>query len=128
MPTHYTIHKDQGYVLLKFVGEFNDNTLFADYQKFIDSESWIPGLNELIDLSEADFSAITSTGMIRLGRYTEEMLLKHEIDYIRTAIYAPDNLPFGMSRVYSAHADDSPEHTRVFRDFEKAKNWLQAAD
>ncbi len=42
----------------------------------------------------------------------------------RATDYDPVDTPFGLGRVHQAWSDSSPEFVRVFRDKEKAIEWL----
>ena len=44
--------------------------------------------------------------------------------HIIIAIVAPDDLQYGMSRIWQAYADESGFMTRVFRDRKSADLWL----
>ena len=79
---------------------------------------------EFADLSEADMRLVTSSGLAELANDVEEEFRKLGIESIKTAVYSPDDLPFGLGRVYQAWSDESPERVRVFRDRSKAIEWL----
>jgi len=79
----------------------------------------------LVDLSQAEVSEITTDCVRRLALYVESVFRAQGISSAKTAVYAPKDLPFGLSSVYSAYASESPENVRVFRDLFEAKEWLK---
>jgi hypothetical protein len=81
-------------------------------------------MKELADLSEADLTEITADGVWNLARMVEELFRPHNI-FPKVAVYAPNDLDYGMARIYSAHAEKFEAH-RVFRDFDEARAWLLA--
>jgi hypothetical protein len=43
----------------------------------------------------------------------------------RRAVVAPEDLSFGLARMYGAHRGDLSELVRVFRDLDQALRWLE---
>ena len=80
--------------------------------------------SELADLSEADMSQVTTGGLAELSKFVAEDYLSLGIESVKTAVYSPDDMPFGLARVYEAWSDSSPELVMVFRDREEAIQWL----
>ena len=124
MSITFTINHKDGYFVSSLKGSVTDDELLNSIKSFYESELWIPGMNELFDLSEGDASQITAEGLERLAVYTEQMYRKNEVEFMKTAVYAPKDLPFGLSRMYEVMIAESPEHFHVFRDLDKAKRWL----
>jgi hypothetical protein len=44
---------------------------------------------------------------------------------VKTAIFAPEDFPFGIGRIYEALTPKSPQTVQVFRDISEAKRWLE---
>lgn len=101
-----------------------DDELLNSFIAFYESKQWLPGMNELTDLSEGDASQITTDGLKRLAITTEQIFRNNGIKFSKTAVYAPKDLSFGLSRMYEIMIDESPENFHVFRDIDKAKSWL----
>ena len=124
MSITFTINHKDGYFVSSLKGSVTDDELLNSIKSFYESELWIPGMNELFDLSECDASQITAEGLERLAVYTEQIYRKNEVEFMKTAVYAPKDLPFGLSRMYEVMIDESPESFYVFKDIDKAKRWL----
>lgn len=116
-------HKDN-YFVSSFKGLVTDAELLNSFKAFYESEQWVPGMNELTDLSEGDGSQLTIDGLQRLAIFTEQIFKKNAIKFSKTAVYAPEDLSFGLSRMYEGMIYESPENFQVFRNIEKAKSWL----
>jgi hypothetical protein len=58
----------------------------------------------------------------KLARLIEGTFRKHGI-FPRVAVYAPYDLPYGLSKVYSVESE-SFESVEVFRNLAEAKAWL----
>lgn len=57
-----------------------------------------------------------------LGRYAKSKLASSG-DLV--AVYAPDNLTYGLFRMNGVYREDNHVSYRVFRDWEDALNWLK---
>ena len=88
-------------------------------------DEWHPGLNALVDLSNADLVETESDVIRRVAQYFEGVLREHGAKDIKTAVYAPEDFPFGIARVYEAMTAMSPQTVQVFRDMDKARRWLK---
>ena len=124
MPLHFSPKSEQPYFVTRFVGEIDDGQLFEYYGHVYSRPELQPMKAELADLSEADMRRVTTSGLEELAKSIEKMFAKLGIESIKTAVYSPDDLPFGLGRVYQAWSDSSPELVKVFRDRSKAIEWL----
>ena len=122
MPVKFTVHPDDGYYLAKFVGKISDSEMLNDFRRFFSGDKWIPGLNELADISEADVTGITADGVNKLAMLIENIFQQYGISP-KVAVYAPHDLPYGLARMYSVSAEKFETHD-VFRDLDEAKAWL----
>ncbi|MCK4866191.1 MAG: hypothetical protein KAT06_12310 [Gammaproteobacteria bacterium] len=115
MPITFTINHNDNYFVSSLKGTVTDDELLNSFKLFYESELWIPGMNELTDISEGDVSQITSDGMRKLAIFTEQTFRKNEVEFSKTAVYAPKDLPFGLSRMYEVMIDESPENFYVYQ-------------
>jgi hypothetical protein len=117
MPIIFSINHESGYSISKFEGRISDEELLKAYEDFYMGEYWRPNQNELVDLSNA--------GMRCLSKFAESVFKAHNILSVKTALYAPKDLLFGLSRIYEVISNGSPENVKVFRDILEAKIWLK---
>jgi hypothetical protein len=127
MPITFLLNKNDGYFISRYIGILLDEELIDAYEKWFQGDAWSPGLNELVDLSEADLSRITTSGVTKFVAYNEKVNRNNNITSIKIAVYAPRDLHYGLARMYSILADDSPEDVHVFRDIQDAESWLKSA-
>jgi hypothetical protein len=128
MSITFTVFSAEGYFLSKYQSKISDDEFERAYKDFYQGDTWLPNLNELVDVSEADVSEVTTNALRRVAEFTKSILNRHGVEFVKLAVYAPGDLPYGLARMYSAFADESPETVRVFRDLAAAKRWLGSAN
>ena len=125
MAITFTPNQEQGYFISKFTGNITDDELLDSYIAYFEDDDWIPLSKEIVDLSETDGTTVTSEGIERLASYIENLLVQRGITAYYTAIYAPQDLSFGLSRIYDVMTDQSPESVMVFRKLSDAVAWIK---
>ncbi|MEJ2545228.1 MAG: hypothetical protein P8Y99_14265 [Calditrichaceae bacterium] len=128
MPLAFSVKKEEGYLICTYTGKITDKILIDSWRAFYESDDWIPGFNEISDISQTDELEVTSTGLRMLAEYAKTMHQKHNIRSIKVAIFAPEKIQYGLSRIYDAMTYNSPEHTRVFDNLEEAEQWIKNND
>jgi len=123
MPVIFKVNNKCGYFIATWEGIITDSELLSAYKNFVESDEWSPGLNELADLSKTNFEKLSSNGLQALGTYAEQVYLNNNSS-IKTAAYCPNDLPFGIARIYEAWSHDSLENVKVFRERHIAETWL----
>lgn len=85
-----------------------------------------PTLHVLWDLSEADVSSIRSGEIEALARGV--ISSSHSRNGGKNAIVSPNDISFGLSRVYQSFAEmkDQMTTTKVFRSEKEALEWLKS--
>lgn len=124
MPITFKKDEKNRYSIYIFTGVITDEVLLAGFKSIFANENWVPEMNELVDLSEADVSQVTDEGILELAALGKEIYEKHGVTKIKSAVYAPTDLSFGLTRMYEALKHDSPEDLNVFRDLDEAIRWL----
>lgn len=128
MPITFSFCREDGYVTVVYSGRFGDTEMLNSWKKLYEDKEWVPGLNELVDCSQVTETDVTSDGLRRLAEYTNVVFGTHGISSVKVAIYAPTNIPFGMSRIYEANASDSSEKVRVFKSLHEAISWIKGSE
>ena len=124
MPIEFSKNNASNYYLSEWIGKITDTELLPAYSAYAESEIWESGMRQLIDLSKADLSEVTSAGLALLAQWEKSLHSREGTKAVKTAFIAPENFNFGMARIYQAKASFSPEEVRIFRDKEKAVRWL----
>ena len=78
--------------------------------------------NSLTDLSEADLSNLSNDAIRMLADFFSSLCNNNTA--MKTAIYATQDLSFGLSRVYEALIYGNAQDIEIFKDREKAIQWL----
>jgi hypothetical protein len=125
MPITFSINLNDGYLTAAYTGKISDEELLASWKNFFQGVEWIPGLNELADLSQADLTGITAGGLESLVSYAKRIYDKHNIRSVKVAIYAPKPLHFGLARMYEAITYNQPQSVEVFRSLQEAVSWIK---
>ncbi len=111
------------YFISKFRGTITDQDMFSAYVNYFNSDEWHHGFNEFADLSEADITQVTSDGLRKIINLVKQIFRKNNVNN-HLAIYAPEALSYGMSRMYDALSYDNPVCTKIFSDKKAAIDWL----
>lgn len=125
MPIHITVHRKDGYIESRYVGAITNDELLDTWREYNERPDANAGLNELADLREADMRAVTSEGIRALSSQTKHFLNANDVLRRKLAIVAPEQLPFGLSRMYEALMADPRQTVHVFKDIEEAVAWLK---
>ena len=125
MPIKFTIVKESNYFIAKWEGKINDAEIMEAYREFFEDDEWTPGMNELADFSQSNLTDVKSHSFDRLGQYIHRTYKKNNVADMKCASYAPEDLAFGLLRLYELITDDdSPETTKVFKNIDEAEQWL----
>ena len=125
MKITFQIFPEENYFISKYTGQITPEYLLESWKEFIKYSAWKPGLYEITDLSSADVTKLDGNTLATLSSYINSVYEAHAISEIKVAVYAPRDLPFGMARMYEAYANESTELVKVFRDKQKAIEWIK---
>ena len=125
MPIIFSMNHDDGYLEIKYKGQISDSEVLSAYKSYFSSDDSIQVSNDLTDLSEADFTNFSNDAIQELAVYITRSYKKTGIISLKSAIYAPDSLEFGLSRMYEILSSETPQDIKVFKDREKAIQWLR---
>ena len=125
MPLKTRIDHDRRVVIVYGEGLLTDAEIL-DYQRTVWSDPAVTGYNELVDMTKVtDVRPYSPSGIkqfaIGVARTDAQTLSE------RLAIVAPNDLAFGLARMYQAYREISPAATKqvaVFRDRASALQWL----
>jgi hypothetical protein len=129
MPIEYQIDHDLRVVFAAGRGVVTPQDVFA-YQREVWSRPEVGGYNELFDLSEAErIVAPSSRGLQEMAAMSARMDLPALLS--KFAIIAPENLEFGIARMYGTYRELEERGTKkvaVFRTRPEALAWLGVAE
>ena len=126
MPIDYKIDTVQRRVVATAYGTLTDADVF-DYQRAVWSRADVAGFDEIVDMRAVKIVELPRPGGERLRELAATSASMDPQTSSRFAIVAPDDLAFGLGRMYAAYRDverRSTKEVRVFRTTEEAIVWL----
>lgn len=124
MPITFSMIHDGGYLEIKLKGQISDSELLSAYKSYFNSGNWVPGSNDLTDVSEADLAYLSNDAIRALADFISSLYNENDSTPMKTAIYAPQDLSFGLSRMYEALIFGTAQDIEIFKDREMAIQWL----
>jgi hypothetical protein len=125
MPIVYWIDHERRLVMAQGHGIFTREDILG-YQHAIRSRPELATYNELMDMSAVEYIALASTERIRELAWRSAGMDVHA-QPLRFAIVAPNDLAFGLGRMYEAYRsldDRSTKQVGVFRSLADAFAFL----
>ncbi len=125
MPIVYRVDHDARVVVAAGYGIFSDSDVFG-YQREVWSRKDVEGYSELVDMTRVEKIALPSADRVKdLATLAAAMDPPHTRS--RMAVVAPDNLAFGLGRMFQAHRELDRKSTKevgIFRTMEEALVFL----
>ncbi len=120
----YQIDTYEDLLTVDLVGEITVDAVLALVEKIRQDPRYSSAMPVLHDLSRGDLSGMSSA---RIRRLTS--LIDPAGENSRLAIYAPDDLAYGLARIYVSEASLSSDRPRqVFKNYHDAISWLSSGD
>lgn len=122
-PITHSLDEDLHLLITTWSGAVTDAEMIEGYRMAYADRRWVPGFNEVTDLRRADVRAVTPDGLRGVRLLVAESVAGFTGSF-RTAVLAPTDLGFGISRMYELMSDESSESVRVCRDAADAAAWV----
>jgi hypothetical protein len=122
MPIYYFIREDHSVILSIHIGVVSDEEFTASYNALYEDAQFSTEYRWLVDLSAAESGVRSVAAIQTMVTLVQKWYEGGPIP--RTAVIAPRDLSFGLARMYGALSDSVPDETLVFRDAQKATEWL----
>ncbi len=124
MPITFEVNREDDYYTARVIGQITDEELCIAWEDFLYGQEWAPGMAEFTDLSQADMCKLSADGIERLAKLINGIYQANGVLESKCSVFAPGNLPYGLSRMYAAFSENYPETVRVFRKKIDALKWL----
>jgi len=128
MPISYRVDHETKVVVCVGHGVFSDSDVFG-YQQEVWSRKDVQGYNELVDMTRVERIALPSADRVKdLANLASGM--DDPNSKSRMAVVAPDNLAFGLGRMFQAYRELDRRSTKqvgIFRTMEEALAFLELA-
>ena len=85
--------------------------------------TFTPLPDRLIDLRTVKQVDVTFEAVKAFAGHRNDCTLRHAV---RAAILAPDDLHFGMARMFKSLSENPRIHLQIFRDYASALSWLSS--
>lgn len=125
MPIAVQIDRERRLVVATVTGDVHDDELL-EYQRGVWSDESLAGYNEMFDLTHVgSVRDITSTGLSSVAQCAVSM--DAACERTKFAVVAPQDISFGLARMYEALRTEMPGSRRaiaVFRSRDEAEAWL----
>ena len=125
MSVEYKYDEENNFLYSRFYGVLTDEDLRSQAQAVADDPRVQQGVKEIVDLRGVDSveASTDSIGVIiNIDKEHSEKLAGQQ-----TAIVAPRELLYGLSKIYEVLYELSQGHAnvKVFRDIGEARKWLE---
>ena len=127
MPIRIEIDETRRLRVITLSGIIGDDELIETFSRYWKSAEYDASLNEFCDVSSLERIVTTTGGLRELAKMSLE-LHRDAAFAVKSAVFAPGDLPFGLSRMFQAFVEGSNSSFEVFRDREKAFEWLEQSD
>ena len=111
-----------GVVYLKYSGMVTAEILIAMREQFISDPAFAPGMSFLVDFREASLLELDEGALRRVSAHGRA--IGSEWGAHRSAVVAPSDLEFGVSRIFAVIGERPGLELQVFRDLASASQWL----
>jgi len=119
-----TIERDRRLVILVYAAVVSDEEVLSTYEKLGRDPRIQAGYTYLVDFSDEDSTARSSGTVARLAKLAKDWGGGAAHAPGKVAVIAPDDLSYGLTRMYQERAGRSSEEYQVFRNASEAVAWL----
>jgi hypothetical protein len=99
----------------------SDDEVIGAWRKVYESDEWIPGMPELIDLSALDDAKVTLQGFREVSDYCSEVFRREGLSNVIVSVYAPKQFQRNIMTSYRMVNKKLPSNIKMFNNFEDAK-------
>ena len=127
MPITYQLNPDERLVILVHAGVVTDDEFMSFYEALFEDTRFDESFNLLVDLRRAE-SSVRSAAI--LNKFANFIRRQYESSTAapKVAVVAPEDISFGLARMYEAFSKEVPWEFEVFRAIEAALAWLGLSD
>ena len=122
MSLKYKIIKEQKLVYVVGEGTLTYEDLVDHLTELSGNPAYIPPMLKLIDYRNLSHITLTSKQSEKLAEL--KYFYRNQFDKEKSALVVSSDLVFGIGRQHQAYMYDSKMEVEIFKDFEKAKEWL----
>ena len=122
MPIEYDIIEDKRLVLAKGSGVVTATDVIRHLDSLAADDRYTSPMKKLVDYSSIDTIDVSPEEAVAIALKKDTFSDKFQGE--RCAFVSPGDITYGTSRVHQSLVDSSDINTAVFRQIEKALDWL----
>lgn len=123
MPITFHFRAEDNLVICVHKGDRPDDEFLAACKNMYRNELYDLSMNRLIDMREAVSDTRSTVALRQLAEFVNMQFIESN-EHPKIAVIAPNDLSFGISRMYEIFADAVPWELVVFRSVDAALAWL----
>ncbi len=124
MPITFQFRPDLHLIISTHIGEVPDTEFLQSYLGLFSDDKFDLSHDRLIDLRPTDSSARSSGALSALSALAEQQYEGTGL-IPKTAVIAPKDVSFGLSRMYEEFTSLIPGEFVIFKSVDSALTWLQ---
>ena len=123
MPISFDIRRDLSLAIATHEGVVPDEEFLTAYRSLYGSSRFDKSFNLLVDLTRADSSTRSTETLKGFADFIRGQYAGTDVSP-KVAVVAPENISFGLARMYESFADTVRWEFRVFREIPDALFWM----
>jgi hypothetical protein len=123
MPIKLNLKPEFNLGVLVHIGIITDDEFLAFYKSLYESGQLDPSMNLLVDLRQSESAPRSSEVLRQFAGFVQKKFTKITTRP-KVAVVAPEDLSFGLARMYEVFAHSIPWDFEVFRAVDAALSWL----
>ncbi len=123
MPIKYQLKPDERLVILIHVGAVPDDEFLSFYKALYEDSRFDKSFNILVDLRQTESSVRSSATLNDFADFIRKQYVSTTARP-KVAVVAPEDISFGLARMYETFSADVPWEFSVFRAADAALAWL----
>lgn len=123
MPITYHLKPDERLVILVHTGIVTDDEFMSFYKALFEGTQFDESFNLLVDLRQAESSVRSAATLDEFANFIRRQY-GSTTERPKVAVVAPEDISFGLARMYEVFSGDVSWEFEVFRTADTALAWL----
>jgi len=123
MPITYQLKPDERLVVLVHVGAVTDDEFLSFYKALFEDTRFDKSFNLLVDLRQTESSVRSAAALNQFADFVQRQYVSTTVQP-KVAVVAPEDISFGLARMYEVFSGAVPWEFVVFRTADAALAWL----
>jgi hypothetical protein len=127
MPITYQLKPDERLVVFIHVGVVTDEEFLSFYKALYEENRFDKSFNALVDLRQTESTVRSAEALTEFAEFIHEQYT-NITSRPKVAVVAPEDISFGLARMYEVFSGDVPWEFLVFREVDSALAWLGVSE